>query len=214
MAGGLNPEKALIFRITHRDNLPWLLENGLHAPNGALFDANHRSIGSPDLILKRTTHVVPTGPGGTLSDYIPFYFTPFSIMMFNIHTGRNVPKVPNEEIVVMISSLHRIAELGIPFVFTDQHAFRRAASYFTDVANLDRIDWALLNQRDFRKYDTNDLGKPDRYQAEALIWKHLPVEALLGIAAYTEEVAAWLRTEVIRLGKNVDIRVQRNWYFT
>ena len=38
MAEALNPEKTLIFRITHRDNLPWILENGLHAPNGALFD--------------------------------------------------------------------------------------------------------------------------------------------------------------------------------
>jgi len=213
MADGLNPQKALIFRITHRDNLPWLLENGLHAPNGALFDPHHRSIGSADLIQKRTTHIIPAGPGGALSDYIPFYFTPFSIMMFNIHTGRNVPKVPNEEIVVMISSLHRIAQLGIPFVFTDQHAFRKTASYFTDVADLNRIDWPLLNRRDFRKYDTNDPGKTDRYQAEALIWKHLPVEAFLGIAAYTEEVAAWLRAEVIRLSKDVDIRAQRNWYF-
>jgi len=26
----LTPEKALIFRITHRDNLPWILEHGLH----------------------------------------------------------------------------------------------------------------------------------------------------------------------------------------
>lgn len=26
----LNPEKALIWRIVHRDNLPWILEHGLH----------------------------------------------------------------------------------------------------------------------------------------------------------------------------------------
>ncbi|WP_421621802.1 DarT ssDNA thymidine ADP-ribosyltransferase family protein [Alkalilimnicola ehrlichii] len=26
----LNPEKALIFRIMHRDNLPWVLEHGLY----------------------------------------------------------------------------------------------------------------------------------------------------------------------------------------
>jgi hypothetical protein len=26
----LNPEKALIWRIVHRDNLPWILDNGLH----------------------------------------------------------------------------------------------------------------------------------------------------------------------------------------
>lgn len=26
----LNPEKALIWRIVHRDNLPWILDNGMH----------------------------------------------------------------------------------------------------------------------------------------------------------------------------------------
>ena len=99
MADVLNPEKARIFRITHRDNLPWILDHGLHAQKGASFDAHHRSIGNQDLIGKRTTHVVSVSPGGTLSDYISFYFTPFSMMLYNIHTGYNVPKIPNEEIV-------------------------------------------------------------------------------------------------------------------
>lgn len=42
----LNPEKALIFRITHRDKVPWLLENGIHAKNRTLADPNFRSIGN------------------------------------------------------------------------------------------------------------------------------------------------------------------------
>ncbi len=174
MADILNPERARIFRITHRENIPWILDNGLHAPNGTRFDPNHRSIGSPDLIQKRTTRIVKVGPGGMLNDYIPFYFTPFSMMMFNIHTGYNVAKVLNDDIVVLVSSLHKVYELGIPFVFTDQHAFRRTASYFTQLQDLEKIDWALLNRKNF-KYDADDPAKTDRYQAEALIWKHLPI---------------------------------------
>jgi hypothetical protein len=27
----LNPQKALIWRIVHRANIPWILDNGLHA---------------------------------------------------------------------------------------------------------------------------------------------------------------------------------------
>jgi len=41
----LNLDKALIWRITHRRNLPWILANGLHAGNmpGSLADlGNHR----------------------------------------------------------------------------------------------------------------------------------------------------------------------------
>jgi hypothetical protein len=92
----LSSNKALIFRIIHRDNLPWILDHGLHARSGKILDPNYRNVGNPDLIDKRSRRVVPVGPGGTLSDYVPFYFTPFSIMMYNIKTGYGgIPQVPN-----------------------------------------------------------------------------------------------------------------------
>jgi hypothetical protein len=40
MALTLTQEKGLIFRITHRDNVPWILKNGMHARNGDEFDPN------------------------------------------------------------------------------------------------------------------------------------------------------------------------------
>ncbi len=208
----LNPERARIFRITHRDNVPWILEHGLHAATGKVQNPHFKNIGNPDLIGKRAQRLVAVGPRGTLSDYIPFYFTPFSIMMLNIHTGYNVKQVPNEEIVILVSSLHRIAELGIRFVFTDQHAYPVAASYFTDLDDLHRIDWGLLNRRDF-KHDPDDPGKKERYQAEALIWKHVPAGGLLGICSYTETVDAGIRTELAKCKIQMQTIVQRGWYF-
>jgi len=208
----LSREKSLIFRIIHRDNLPWLLDHGLHAPNGQCFDPNHRNIGNSDLIDKRTQRLVTVGPGGTLSDYVPFYFTPFSIMMYNIHTGYNVRHVPNEEILILVSSLLKVAELGIPFVFTDQHAFLKTANFFTRQEDLARVDWALLNSRDF-KHDPDDPGKKDRYQAEALIWKHLPLQALLAICSSTEAVNQWVKAELDQRDLDIKINVQKSWYF-
>jgi hypothetical protein len=64
-----------------------------------------------------------------LSDYVLFYFTPFSIVMYNFDTGYNVRQVPNEEILILVASLVRIAEMQIPFVFTDQHAYPAMANY-------------------------------------------------------------------------------------
>ena len=115
----LTQDRARIFRISHVDNLAWVLGNGLHALNGRR-DSNFKNIGNLDLIDKRTNRSVPLPPGGTLSDYVPFYFTPYSIMMFNIRTGHgNITRVRNEEIMIFVSSLHRIKRLGIPFVFTN-----------------------------------------------------------------------------------------------
>ena len=212
MATTLNPEKALIFRIIHRDNLPWILDHGLHASNGEIADPNYRNIGNVDLIGRRNQRKVRVGPGGSLSDYVPFYFTPFSIMMYNIHTGYNVRQVPNEEILIVVSSLARIAEFQIPFVFTDQHAYPAMANYYTDVGDLSKIDWTLLNRKDFQ-HDPDDPGKKERYQAEALIWKHVPLSALLGICSCNADVDANVKAELQNRKLVLQSIVQRGWYF-
>jgi hypothetical protein len=208
----LNPERARIFRITHRDNIPWILEHGLHAANGRIQDPNFRNIGNIDLIAKRSRRTVKVGPCGTLSDYVPFYFTPFSIMMYNIHTGYNVAQIPNEEIVILVSSLHRLEELEIPLVFTDQHAYPQMARYFTALDDLEQIDWALLNRKDF-KHDPDDPGKKERYQAEALVWKHVPLQALLGICSYTKKVDEQIKAELAKRDLEIKTEVKGNWYF-
>jgi len=213
MSTNLNSDKALIFRLIHCDNLPWILDHGLHAKNGGKTDPNYRNIGNPDLIDKRSRRAVPIPPGGTLSDYVPFYFTPFSIMMLNIKTGYGgVRHVPNREIAILVSSLRRIQELGIPFVFTNQHAYPAAAEYFNDLADLDRIDWPLLQSRDFR-HDPDDPGRKERYQAEALIWKHVPLDALLGICCHNETVRSTLQAGIDRRELALRIQAQPNWYF-
>ena len=71
----LSPEEALIFRITHRDNLPWILHHGLFAKSSQVLDPNFRKIGDLDLIDKRSRHPVPAGPRGTLGGYIPVSYT-------------------------------------------------------------------------------------------------------------------------------------------
>jgi hypothetical protein len=101
MYTNLNPTKALIWRIVHRDNLPWIFDNGLHCANSSVQAPSYVAIGNPDLISRRKYRVVPIAPSGTLADYVPFYFTPFSPMMYNIYTGRGgVPKRRNEDIFV------------------------------------------------------------------------------------------------------------------
>ncbi len=143
----LNPEKALIFRITHIENVAWILENGLHCRNSGVRDLDYREIGNPDLISKRAHREVPIPPGGTLSDYIPFYFTPFSPMMLNIKTGYSgMKQTPMPDIVIFASSLRTVAEQGLGYVFTDRHAYLSAAEFSSDLDDLDRIDWKILER--------------------------------------------------------------------
>jgi hypothetical protein len=209
----LRPERALIFRITHRDNLPWILGNGLHCRNSKRLDPNFVGIGNPSLIGDRHHVGVPIPPRGTLSDYIPFYFTPLSVMLLNIKTGyRGIQQRRNDEIAFLMSSLPKLDDDGIKFVFTDRHARLATAEFFGDVADLDRIDWKILQNRDFSR-DNNDLAKMERYQAETLVHRHLPIDSLLAIACYnsTERDRVDALVQGARLGLNVVSRP--GWYF-
>ncbi len=210
---GLNAEEARIFRITHIDNVPWILKHGLHCKSSKVQDSNFVPIGLRELIDKRATRRVQIEPGGFLSDYVPFYFTPWSIMMYNIKTGYGeVIHRPNHEIVIMVSSIHRLVELNVPFLFTNAHAYMMEADYFDDAAKLSEIDWPLLQSRDF-KTDPNDPGKQGRYQAEALVHKHMPIEALLGIACFDEKSRMSLEDEARRCDSSVKIKTVQGWYF-
>jgi hypothetical protein len=86
------------------------------------------------------------------------------------------------------------------------------AEYFTDLAQLDQIDWPLLQSRNF-KHDPDDPGKKERYQAEALIWKHVPLSAVQGVCCYTPAVAQQIKAEVERRSLSFQVGVQQNWYF-
>lgn len=209
----LNPQKALIWRIVHRDNIPWILDNGLHCGNGQIQASDWIPIGNPDLISKRATCRVPVGQGGYLNDYIPFYFTPFSPMMRNIYTGwGGIRQRTNDEIVILVSSLHKVQKMGLGYVFTDGHAYYAWSSFFTDLADLDKIDWQVIQARDFKR-DPNDPAKFERYQAEALIHQHCPVAALSGMVCYNEATKkildGWLQARQI----DMQVHARAGWYF-
>jgi ssDNA thymidine ADP-ribosyltransferase, DarT len=209
----LTPEKALIFRIVHRDNVPWILDNGLHCKNSKLRDPNFVEIGNSDLIKKRGIHPVLRAPGGTLGDYIPFYFTPFSPMLYNIKTGwGGIRQRNNDEIVIMVSSLRMLQADKIPFLFTDRHAYLVAAQFYSDLARLDQIDWAMLQRRDFSN-NPDDPSKKERYQAEALIHKHLPIGALAGLVCYDDDVLKSLSAALAKRNQTMKVVKQPSWYF-
>jgi hypothetical protein len=208
----LTPEKALIFRITHIENVGWILANGLHCSNSGVLDPNYHEIGNPDLISMRAHRTVPIPPGGTLSDYIPFYFTPYTPMMLNIKTGYNgMKQTPMHDIAILVSSLRRVREMGIQFVFSDRHAYLRAAEFSSDLADLNKIDWKILQARDFRR-DPNDFGKVERYQAEALIHRHMPIEALLGIICNGPTQQQRVIELAANLDCNIEIKALPGWY--
>jgi ssDNA thymidine ADP-ribosyltransferase, DarT len=209
----LTSAKAWIFRITHIENVSWILTNGLYCCNSDCRDPDFRQICNLELIAKRVSREVPIAPGGTLSDYVPFYFTPHSPMLLNIKTGYNgVCKTPMQDIVILATSLPKVNKEGLSFVFTDRHAYVRAARYFDSLEDLDNLDWPLLVRRDFSR-DPEDPGKMERYMAEALIHQLVPVSALLGIACYGPAQLERMQSLVASHSLSIKVVARPDWYF-
>jgi hypothetical protein len=206
-------DKAHIFRITHIDNVQWALENGLQCRNSPKLDPNFRNIGHPEVIDKRASCIVRVEPGGTLSDYIPFYFTPYSPMLLNIKTGFNgLTRVPLSEIVILVSSLHHLAKQRVPFVFTDRHALLATAQFSNNLDDLVRIDWDLLCARDFKRDPVDDPGKVERYQAEALVHREVPISALLGMFCYDPKRADQISGQMSNAQVSLKVKSGPEWY--
>ena len=209
----LNSDNGHIFRITHIRNMSWIFRNGLHCHNAGRIDPQFISIGNPDLITKRRRRAVPIEPRGTLPDYIPFYFTPLSPMLYNILTGYgDIRQRLRSDIAIIVTSLPRLYEFDTVAVYTDRHAYLRTANFFSSLDDLDKISWGPLRRRDFSR-DVNDPQKIEKYQAEALVHRHLPVEQLSEVVCYNEDARASLEAQSRDLDVNIEITINRRWYF-
>ena len=84
------PRPTPIYRLIHIDNLPVILDcGGMHAPHHApVGDCAYRAIHNLDIHKVRRQRPISCGPGGTVHDYVAFYFGPRSPMLLQLHTGK------------------------------------------------------------------------------------------------------------------------------
>lgn len=208
----ISPERALLFRITHRDNVAHLLRHGMQCRSSTVFDSNFVTIGNPDIIDRRKGWPVDVPPGGVLADYVPFYFTPRTPMLYNIVTGHNgLTLRMRSEIVVLVTSLDRLEELELPYVIADRNAVLVSATFTSGRAGLAGLRWDNWQGSDFKR-DDGDPAKIEQYQAEALVHKSLPPSALRAIITYDSGTQATVAQAVSDAGLSTPVHVRSIWY--
>lgn len=202
-----------LFRITHVHNLPFILKHGLHCSDSDVQDPNFTQIGFPSLIEYRKDREVPVPPGGSLSQYIPFYFWYRSPMLFVIHKG-NDPEVlltPQEEIVYLVSSFESLQKVGSRFIFTDRHAKLDYANFYQNPADIANLNWELIRTEHWgRQYGPE---RKEQKQAECLVYQAVPLDAIVGIAVLNEEVKNKVEQYIFDAGCKIPVKVRSNFYF-
>lgn len=194
------PDPIWLYRIIHIDNLPQLLARGaLHAPNFVPDDGLvYRPIHNVDVQAHRHQKSIPCGPGGTLHDYLPFYFGPLSVMLLNLKTGWVAGYTEGQApLIYLVTTAQHVYKNRCRFVFSDGHGLTSYTAWYDDLADLDKVDWDIVKERYWR--DTEEDGdRKRRKQAEFLVWQGLnwPMILRIGVlnAAMEQRVRDILNT--------------------
>lgn len=150
--------------------------------------------------------------GKRLGEYIPFYFAVRTPMLYVIQKGFNfVDPTPAKNIVYCVSTIAKILYYNLDFVFTDGHAVDSLSSLFMPEKIYD-IDSLLDDKAIKAKYwkDEQDLDLKRRKEAEFLVLKDVPRDAILGFVVYNEEAKKQLLTFGVSEKK---VHINPNYYF-
>jgi len=119
-----------------------------------------------------------------------------------------------ELVIYLVSKIEAVTAAGLSFVFTDGHAAMDLTDFYDDLANLDQIDWPLLDARYW--FDNDDF--PDRArprQAEFLIHQCAPWEIMAGIGVQTDAMKSTVEQVLADLAPahKPRVLVKTNWYY-
>ena len=211
----INKDKKYCYRIYHLENLTNILEVGLCNKNHPLASRHFIEIGNPSIISTRTATPVRIKGYGNIGDYIPFYFTPRSIMLYNIVTGYwepIVPKIAKKHLIIIQCEINVLTKVN-RFFFTNGQANDALTKHYSDLSQLNEVDWKIIQQSEFNK-SAADFDKARRYQAEFLVYYHVPVTAIESILVYNEGTAKFVINELSQSGVTLPIHISPKSFFS
>lgn len=206
---------AHIYRITHYSNLDFILKHGMFSKNSLQKDPNYYNIGDTSLIQSRGTKSISIQPGGTLNDYIPFYFGVHSPMLLKIHTGQVTGVTCGQsEIIYIVCSDTSIQSQKIPFIFTDGHAYNNLSKFDDNLSNLNNLDWGVINAKYWADDPQVDNDRQRRKQAEFLAFQKVPKDCILEIGVYDDNMKT-IVDNILTANNctNIPCNIRSGWYY-
>jgi hypothetical protein len=159
--------------------------------------------------------VVPLAPAGSLGDYVPFYFAPRSPMLYTISRG-NVPEYQEgqEPVVHLVSSMDDVRSFQPPlqWLFTDGHAVIELSNYYNHAADLDKIDWDIMERR-YWADTVEDGDRERRRQAEFLIYQFFPWRLISKIGVMNQRTRERVTTILALSEHKPTVAVEQGWYY-
>jgi len=189
--------KINIYRMTHIENIPHILQYGITHQNSKDSNPNYKAIGDTTLIDRRKNKTINVTNGKEkiietikLGDFIPFYFGIKMPMLYVIqHGGNFVPEATNpENIIYLVCSVIKIYKSGLIFYFSDGHATDNLTVFYNkeEIKNINHIvDWSAIKTSYWGGSENLDLKR--KKQAEFIVKEDIPPEFIIGYGCYNEK---------------------------
>ena len=166
-----------------------------------------------DIQDKRERWPVTVGPGGTLHNYVPFFFAPKSPMLFALcRYPRYGSTVSRNSLIQIVTTVEQVVSSGHEFIFTNGHAIMRITDQFNDVSDLDKIDWEVIRGQYWNDID-NDMDRRRRRMDEFLVHQELPMGDALEICTQNGATAEVARGILEDTGFPIPVKVRSDWYY-
>ena len=134
-------------------------------------------------------------------------------MLYNIKNGyQGVTRRSQDKIIYLISSIDKVKEYRIPYVYFDGHGYHHLSQVFNTEEGLSYIDWSIVNALTW--CDTiEDPDRKRRKQAEILIYRSLPLQAIIAIATYSNNAKQIVEKMVGDVNNELNIIVKERWFY-
>jgi hypothetical protein len=205
----------LLYHITHIRNLESIIGKDGIMCDSSMNDSHieHVGIAHKHIKERRARKHVPLDPGGTLADYVPFYFAPRSPMLYAIHTGYVEGYEGGQGAILhLVTSVETVLAKKLSFVFTDGHAEMAISRFFHDVSNLNQVDWEIMKATYWNDTD-QDNDRSRRRQAEFLVHDFFPWKLIKKIGVINDGMADRVDDLLSSSTSKPVVTVQRKWYY-
>ena len=212
MSVPVNPK---IYHIVHMDRLASIVADGALWSDTRMAGRSGlgTTIGMSSIKQRRLSNGLSSHPGLQVGQCVPFYFGPRSVMLYVIHM-RNRPELTyrggQDPILHLEADLRRTVSWADGnerrWAFTSSNA---GSSYFDDYADLgdlDRIDWAAVQARQWVNVKENK-------QAEFLVEESVPWTLFSRIGAQSRAIQRLILELLEASTHRPTVEIKKDWYY-
>ena len=213
------PLNLRIFHIVHHDRLPNIIGDGGLRCDATMTNRPNTgtTIGMAEIKARRLHLPVSCHAETAVGDYVPFYLSPRSVMLYVIHRASQPDgsdeldyRDGQDPIVHLMADMRKVeawaTQNNVKWAYSLINASTNGAEFRDNLANLGDVDWDAVNAR----YWQDDR---DAKQAEFLVHQFFPWELITGIGVKTVTTRDHVQAAIQHLDHKPRVLITPGWYY-